>query len=133
MPPTSYKTLLSNRLSIEYKGSKAPMYVRPSGAVEAAATECPRYLSPQANDNPHHQVSPKGRGVTPETLYPGQSINMYQSFENHPQNRKYFHHVHGINEKFGGTFSIIKCYMLLSFETWSLFVSQDRLELKTIL
>ncbi|XP_051010494.1 dystrotelin [Acomys russatus] len=41
---------------------KAPMYVRPTGAVAAAATEHTRFLcqkltpSPQANDNPHHQA-----------------------------------------------------------------------------
>ncbi|KAL6068990.1 hypothetical protein STEG23_032106, partial [Scotinomys teguina] len=43
-------------LCIEYEDAKAPVYVRPSGALEAAATECPRYLFPQANDNPHHQT-----------------------------------------------------------------------------
>ncbi|XP_059134110.1 dystrotelin [Peromyscus eremicus] len=57
LAPRDTATHAQARLSIEYKGSKAPVYVRPSGAVEAAATECPRYLSPQANDNPHHQTT----------------------------------------------------------------------------
>ncbi|XP_036028895.1 dystrotelin [Onychomys torridus] len=43
------------RLSIEHKGSRAPVYVKPSGAVEAE--ECPRYLPPPANDSPHHQTT----------------------------------------------------------------------------
>ncbi|CAO2624793.1 Dytn [Lemmus lemmus] len=50
------------RFCLEYKNPKAPASVRPSGAVEVMATECPRYLrqrlstAPQVNDNPHHQT-----------------------------------------------------------------------------
>ncbi|XP_055472246.1 dystrotelin [Psammomys obesus] len=66
------------RLCIQYKGPKAPVYVRPTGTVKAAATEHSRFLCPrlspalQANDNRHHQT---GISIKKELRRTRDSIN----------------------------------------------------------
>lgn len=72
------------------------MYVRTTGTVKTAATESPRHPcqgwppAPQASDNPHHQVSPKGREAITETQHQALGEHVPRLGKPSPRSRNIF-------------------------------------------